>query len=115
LIGVTHARLLTFRRLLFFAFPSLFAFSSGTSSLLFCNVAKDRASQERLFKYLQRFDQTFPNHPSLPAAMLQLATLALDRFSDPKIAKEALAKVATYSPVITQSQEYRRLMALCSA
>jgi tetratricopeptide (TPR) repeat protein len=95
--------------------PIKFAFSSGTSSLLFCNVAKDRASQERLFKYLQRFDQTFPNHPSLPAAMLQLATLALDRFSEPKIAREALTKVATYSPVITQSQEYRRLMALCSA
>jgi tetratricopeptide (TPR) repeat protein len=95
--------------------PIKFAFSSGTSSLLFCNVAKDRASQERLFKYLQRFDQTFPNHPSLPAAMLQLATLALDRFSDPKIAREALAKVATYSPAITESQEYRRLMALCSA
>jgi hypothetical protein len=95
--------------------PIKFAFSSGTSSLLFCKVAKDRASQERLFKYLQRFDQTFPNHPGLPAAMLQLATLALDRFSDPKIAREALAKAATYSPAITESQEYRRLMALCSA
>jgi hypothetical protein len=94
--------------------PTKFAFSSGTSSLLFCNVAKDRASQERLFEYLQRFDETFPNHPSLPAAMIELATLALDQFSQPKIARKALTKAATHRPAITENQDYQRLKALCS-
>ncbi len=94
--------------------PTNFAFSSGTSSLLFCNVAKDRASKERLFDYLQRFDETFPGHPSLPAAMIQLATLALDQFSHPKIAREALAKAATSNPGFAKNQDYQRLMALCA-
>jgi len=57
----------------------------------------------------------FPNHPGLSAAMIQLATLALDQFNHPKIARDALAKAASNSPTITENEDYQRLMALCSA
>jgi len=95
--------------------PTRFTFSSGTTLLLFCKVAKDRASQERLFECLQRFEEMFPNHPGLSAAMIQLATLALDQFNHQKIARDALAKAASNSPTITENEDYQRLMALCSA
>ena len=92
--------------------PNKFAFSSGTIALRFADAARDEASREKVYQYLQRFEEQFPNYPNIAGAMLRIAGMALDHFSDPDTADKFLQKALTLKPDIVDNSEYQRLVVL---
>lgn len=90
--------------------PSRFHFSSGTVTNMFVDATKDLASQERLLGCLQRFEQDFPDHPMTSTIMLKLATLAIEKFDQPAIARAALKTAAAKSDRVRNDQEFKRLL-----
>lgn len=109
--GETERSLKVFRES-FTMSPNKFTFSSGTVALLFADAAQDEASREKVYQYLQRFDEQFPGHPNIVGVLLRVATLALDHFSDQDTADKFLQKALTLKPDLADNSEYQRLTAL---
>jgi len=109
--GETERSLKVFRESYTMA-PNKFVFSSGSVALLFADAALDEASREQVYLYLQRFDEQFPNHPNIVGAMVRVASLALDHFSDHDTADKFLQKALTLKPDLSDNSEYQRLAAL---
>ena len=89
--------------------PRKFKLTSGSRALEFLEAARDAPSRIKVYEYLQRFDEDFPNHPRALDVLMQVAALAANEYDDKTTAIVFLKKAADLKPEIVKTPEYQQL------